>query len=203
MASAHLLQRSLLTSPCLYSSHRRPVALQCSLTSALSIGVSGRPFRSPSPRIRGAENVGLNHRPLQGGLKASTDDDAQPDMVDAVAKWVLDFASSNFLPLVLIMGVAVGLICPRPGQIAQRWGLSKWSTSGIFLVSGLTLKTGDILQAASAWPAALFGVVSILFITPLASIPIMRLRLTPKELVTVQGLQFSAVYLRPSLVVYL
>jgi hypothetical protein len=26
--------------------------------------------------------------------------------------------------------------------------------------SGLTLKTGDILQAASAWPAALFGVVS-------------------------------------------
>lgn len=29
--------------------------------------------------------------------------------------------------------------------------------------SGLSLKTGDILQAASAWPAALFGVVSYCF----------------------------------------
>ncbi|KAG0589824.1 hypothetical protein M758_1G048600 [Ceratodon purpureus] len=184
MASAHLLQRSVLTSPCLYSSHRRPVILQCSLTSALSSGVSGRPFRPSIPQIRLGESSGLNHLPLQGGLKASPGDDTQLEIVDAVTKWILDFASSNFLPLVLLTGVTVGLICPRPGQIAQQWGLSRWSTFGIFLVSGLSLKTGDILQAASAWPAALFGVVSILFITPLASIPIMRLQLTPKELAT-------------------
>jgi hypothetical protein len=44
---------------------------------------------------------------------------------------------------VLITGVAVGLICPRPGQIAQRWGLSKWSTFGIFLASGETSAQHD------------------------------------------------------------
>lgn len=36
----------------------------------------------------------------------------------------------------LITGVVVGLVYPRSGQIAHQWGLSKWSTSGIFLISG-------------------------------------------------------------------
>jgi len=117
----------------------------------------------------------------------------------------------------LLTGVSAGLIYPRPGQIAQEWGISKLSTSGIFFISGtlaktgasspsmgssitnlpnmlstklydhsffrmvhlrmincfllliflactvqsgLILKTGDMLQAASAWPALLFGMVS-------------------------------------------
>lgn len=189
MASAQLHQPSLLTSPCLYASRRRPV-LQSSFTNAVSLRAFGKKFQPSFPLTYTAENVGLNHQQLQGKLKATPNDGQSPNddtklhQLHDISTWILDFAASNLLPLALITGVVVGLVYPRSGQIAHQWGLSKWSTSGIFLISGLTLKTGDMLKVASAWPAALFGVVSILFITPLAALPILRLQLNPKELAT-------------------
>jgi hypothetical protein len=36
----------------------------------------------------------------------------------------------------LVTGVAVGLTFPQPGQLMQQWGVSKWTTSAIFVISG-------------------------------------------------------------------
>lgn len=36
----------------------------------------------------------------------------------------------------LITGVLIGLTYPRPGQIMQQWGVSRWTTSAIFVTAG-------------------------------------------------------------------
>ncbi|KAI7758055.1 hypothetical protein M8C21_017361 [Ambrosia artemisiifolia] len=81
----------------------------------------------------------------------------------AVVEPVLSFASNNFLPLALIGGVALGLANPVPG---------------------LTLRSEDISAAAEAWPVGLFGLASILLLTPNLSRIILQLHLQPQEFVT-------------------
>lgn len=100
------------------------------------------------------------------------------------AKPILNFASNNFLPLALVTGVAVGLANPSLGCLADRYYLSKFSTFGIFILSGLTLHSEEISAAAEAWPVGLFGLVSILFLTPLFSKIILVLKLQPQEFIT-------------------
>lgn len=100
------------------------------------------------------------------------------------AKPVLKFARTNFLPLALITGVTIGLANPVPGCLAQKYSLSNWSTFGIFLVSGLTLRSGEMTAAIEAWPAGAFGLVSILLFTPFISRLVLQLKLIPQEFVT-------------------
>lgn len=100
------------------------------------------------------------------------------------AKPVLKFARTNFLPLALITGVTIGLANPVPGCLAQKYSLSNWSTFGIFLVSGLTLRSGEMAAAIEAWPAGAFGLASILLFTPFISRLVLQLKLIPQEFVT-------------------
>ncbi|EOY19132.1 Sodium Bile acid symporter family isoform 1 [Theobroma cacao] len=72
-------------------------------------------------------------------------------------KPLLNFAADNFLPLALIGGVAFGLANPTLGCLADKYYLSKFSTFGIFFVSGLTLRSDAIGAAAKAWPVGVFG----------------------------------------------
>ncbi|XP_078434224.1 sodium Bile acid symporter family isoform X1 [Wolffia australiana] len=97
---------------------------------------------------------------------------------------LLSFVSSNFLPLALLSGVSLGLMNPTPGLLAHQYSLSKFSTFGIFIISGLTVRSADVGAAGEAWPAGLFGVVSILFFTPLFAKLIMKVQLVPQEFVT-------------------
>lgn len=69
------------------------------------------------------------------------------------------FANNNFLPLALVTGVAVGVANPSLGCLADRYYLSKLSTFGIFVVSGLTLRTSEISASLEAWPVAVYGLV--------------------------------------------
>ncbi|KAL3520879.1 hypothetical protein ACH5RR_019028 [Cinchona calisaya] len=103
---------------------------------------------------------------------------------DNWTKPLLKFASNNFLPLALVSGVVVGLANPNPGCIADRFYLSKFSSFGIFVISGLTLRSDEIGAAAEAWQVGLFGLVSILFFTPLFSKVILLLKLQPQEFIT-------------------
>ncbi|KAK2973938.1 hypothetical protein RJ640_001406 [Escallonia rubra] len=57
----------------------------------------------------------------------------------------------------LVGGVALGLANPSLGCLADRFYLSKFSTFGVFVISGLTLNTEEIVAAAGAWPVGLFG----------------------------------------------
>ncbi|KAF5446293.1 hypothetical protein F2P56_031929 [Juglans regia] len=129
--------------------------------------------------------VSALERPDQG--------DGNGDKVDPVSgsssglglvKPLLDFATNNFLPLALVGGVALGLANPSLGCLADRYSLSKFSTFGIFIISGLTLRSGDIGAAAEAWPVGIFGLVSILMITPYFSKAILQMQLQPQEFVT-------------------
>ncbi|KAJ0704835.1 putative sodium bile acid cotransporter, sodium/solute symporter superfamily [Helianthus annuus] len=101
-----------------------------------------------------------------------------------VVEPLFSFASNNFLPLALVGGVALGLANPVPGCIAHRYQLSKVSAFGIFIISGLTLRSEDISAAAETWPVGLFGLVSILLLTPNLSRIILQLHLQPQEFVT-------------------
>ncbi|GFP88822.1 probable sodium/metabolite cotransporter bass4 chloroplastic [Phtheirospermum japonicum] len=99
----------------------------------------------------------------------------------SIANWtdpLTKFAANNFLPLALVSGVLLGLANPSLGCLADTYYLSKLSTFGIFIISGLTLRSDEIGAAAEAWPA------SILFITPLFSRIILLLKLQPQEFVT-------------------
>ncbi|KAK9820543.1 hypothetical protein WJX72_011453 [[Myrmecia] bisecta] len=78
--------------------------------------------------------------------------------------------------------MVTGFLFPAGGIRAADLGLQTLTTTGIFIISGLSLKQGEARDAISAWPAVLYGVVSILFITPLAALLAMRLPLQPPAL---------------------
>lgn len=92
--------------------------------------------------------------------------------------------ADNFLPLALVSGVALGLANPTLGCLADRYSLSKVSTFGIFIISGLMLRSGEIGAAAEAWPVGIFGLGSILLFTPLFSRLILQFQLQPQEFIT-------------------
>ncbi|XP_074296857.1 putative sodium/metabolite cotransporter BASS4, chloroplastic [Silene latifolia] len=101
-----------------------------------------------------------------------------------LAKPILDFTANNFLPLALVGGVALGLANLGLGCLADQYSLSKVSTFCIFIISGLTLRSQEIGAAKDAWPVGLFGVVSILLLTPVFSRLILLLNFQPPEFVT-------------------
>jgi len=88
------------------------------------------------------------------------------------------------LPLLLVFALVVGFFAPRPGESANDADLrgicfseeicvydsaGSFLVAVIFLISGMKLKTEEIKSAMRARKAALFGIVSILFLTPLAA----------------------------------
>ncbi|KAM5550662.1 putative sodium/metabolite cotransporter BASS4, chloroplastic [Rosa sericea] len=99
------------------------------------------------------------------------------------AKPLSNFVANNFLPLALVSGVTLGFAYPSLGCLADSYSLSKFTTFGIFIISGLTLHTGEIIAAADAWPVGIFGLVSILLFTPYFSRVILQLQLQPQEFV--------------------
>ena len=88
------------------------------------------------------------------------------------------FLLKHFLPLGLVCALLIGLVVPGFGQGLASLKVGTWGAVQslcmvfVFVISGLTLKTDDIRAALRAWKATVFGVISILFITPtLALLP--------------------------------
>nr|BAJ16227.1 putative plastid localized membrane protein [Flaveria trinervia] len=100
------------------------------------------------------------------------------------AEPLLNFIDINFLPLALIGGVTLGFANPTLGCLAHNYHVSKISTCGIFIISGLTLRSEEIGAAAEAWQVGLFGLASILLFTPFFSKIILQLHLQRQEFVT-------------------
>ncbi|EFH54330.1 bile acid:sodium symporter [Arabidopsis lyrata subsp. lyrata] len=103
-------------------------------------------------------------------------------------KEFMSFVSDNFLPLALVSGVALGFANPTLGCLADKYSFTKISTCGIFIISGLTLRTEAIGAAVKGWPLGVFGLISILLLTPSFSRLIMLVQLQPRELVTGLGI---------------
>ncbi|OIT25534.1 PREDICTED: probable sodium/metabolite cotransporter BASS4, chloroplastic [Nicotiana attenuata] len=144
----------------------------------------------PFSKISRNSNISRSQLLIRATLQHSNQGSGSGDQLPrATAKlnWVKPiwgFVSNNFLPLALIGGVALGLVNPTLGCLADRYYLSKFSTFGIFIISGLTLRSDEVGAAVEAWPVGIFGLVSILFFTPLFSKIIMLLKLQPQEFVT-------------------
>ncbi|XP_042393182.1 probable sodium/metabolite cotransporter BASS4, chloroplastic [Zingiber officinale] len=97
---------------------------------------------------------------------------------------LLDFVTTNFLPLALLSGIALGLANPTLGCVAHKFSLSKFSTFGIFFLSGIMLRSRELGAAVEAWPVGLFGLGSILLLTPFFSRLVLQIQLAPYELIT-------------------
>ncbi len=93
---------------------------------------------------------------------------------------MLKFLQKQFLPVGLLTVALAGLAMPQPGIYMAQLPTQYIAVSLIFFISGLLLRTDEILVAVSAWPATLWGCLSILLITPLVGALIaVRLPLEP------------------------
>ena len=110
-----------------------------------------------------------------------------PQSGDSVLVRVTKFCLRHFLVLGLVVVLSLGMTVPQLGSWAASARVGEWGVVKtiaiciIFLISGLTLRTDDVIGALKEWPALLFGIVSILFITPLLALVPMRLTFMPKE----------------------
>ncbi|SVE15819.1 uncharacterized protein METZ01_LOCUS468673, partial [marine metagenome] len=71
------------------------------------------------------------------------------------------------LPVGLVTVAFIGIVYPAPGLVMATLPTQYIAVSIIFICSGLTLRTDEIKEAMSAWGATGWGVLSILFVTPL------------------------------------
>lgn len=71
---------------------------------------------------------------------------------------------------------------PAMGAQAAANGLQKFSTIGIFIVSGILLQRGETMVALKSPVALLYGIAATLFLTPLAAFPVLHLPLHPPEM---------------------
>lgn len=99
-------------------------------------------------------------------------------------------ANKHFLPLGLLFVLLVGLSLPQLGSALGSWKAGGWGIVQslcmfvIFVISGLTLKTEEAKLALRSYKATLFGVTSILFITPLLAMVPNQLAFLPEAFQT-------------------
>lgn len=87
------------------------------------------------------------------------------------------------LPLGFLVGLVWALLWPEPGQRAFAVVVGKTranpkglhlveflNNANVFLVSGLTLRTDEFRHLARHWTAPAYGMVAILFVTPLLAL---------------------------------
>ncbi len=97
---------------------------------------------------------------------------------EIVRKYLLKY----HLPLGLFIGVILGYLYSKPGEFLSDldsgfygMGISSLDIFLIFLISGLKLKTDDVKKALTSFGPLVYGVFSILLITPCVSFGLVRL----------------------------
>ena len=90
------------------------------------------------------------------------------------------------------MGLAAstlfGYVVPAPGIALKNTPVNTVSICGIFFISGLQLQTEEVKKALRAYKAYVFGILSILLLSPLLSLLIAVLPFDPPELPLGQAL---------------
>lgn len=90
-------------------------------------------------------------------------------------KRVLDFLYRNYLPLGLIFLVFFGILVPAPGVFLSKYPTHYICIVGLFLHSGIKLRTGEIKDAFRAYKALLLQIIIIMFLTPLIGVKLTEL----------------------------
>eukprot|EP00892_Ulva_mutabilis_P007513 jgi/Ulvmu1/5133/UM021_0150.1 len=107
----------------------------------------------------------------------------QTGPVMSMAKWVWTIVDSQFLPIALALSLVAGYLLPEAALQADAANISKKSTFVIFIVSGLNMRRGEAIQAMRSRKAFIFGLLSILFITPVAGRFLLQIGMLPFEFV--------------------
>jgi solute carrier family 10 (sodium/bile acid cotransporter), member 7 len=106
---------------------------------------------------------------------------AAPPPAPSPASPTKDWLIRNHLPLGLFVMVVLGFLWPDPGIAVGKTPISTLSIVGIFFISGLTLETKQIMALKKAHVPIIFGMISIMLVTPLLSFAISPLPLDPPE----------------------
>lgn len=97
------------------------------------------------------------------------------------------FIISNYLPLAFLVALIIALSWPLPGKTVGSWTagdiriVQAINNFMVFLVSGLTLKTDDLRSTLTHWVGVLYGLVSILALTPCLAFGAIRIPFQPHE----------------------
>lgn len=133
-------------------------------------------------RKRGSYARSCTNRPLQRPLRATTRAyqafaaaSPSPASDPPLAPRLAQFVDDNFIPLALLAAATFGWFIPTPGTIAHSYKVQKFSTIGQFVISGLVLQASQVIAALKSPFPILYGVLSILFVTPLLGILVMSL----------------------------
>ncbi|XP_021716385.1 probable sodium/metabolite cotransporter BASS4, chloroplastic [Chenopodium quinoa] len=155
---------------------RFPIYLgKSSLFSGVSLSTRSSIFR----------NANFSRRCSQGDVYGNSNNIIlTPAPVLTFMKGLLKFVLSNFLPLALVGGVALGFYSPALGCLAHKYSFSKFITCWLFFLSGLKSQDGDLKEVVEAWPAFLYGLASILLICPIYSKLILKVPMVPQEFIT-------------------
>jgi solute carrier family 10 (sodium/bile acid cotransporter), member 7 len=124
-----------------------------------------------APRIR-KKSIRVFSR---GCCTAAARDDRDAGLQTGVEPFSIQkFVDNNFIPLALLSAASFGWIFPKPGEIAVSMKLQKFSTVGQFVISGMVLQANQVASAIKSPLPLLYGIISILFVTPLLGIAIMN-----------------------------
>lgn len=110
-----------------------------------------------------------------------------PKMEDLTWNWLKKKLAQSFLPLGLIVAIVVALLLPEPGDEISKWevrdfrGVQTINTVIIFGITGLTLKTEDMVSAITAFRSLAYGLVTIIIITPALGFGLIEIPFEPKE----------------------
>lgn len=92
-----------------------------------------------------------------------------------VLRAVRAFLFKQQLPVGLIFVVILGGAWPTPGVALSKLPTNYICVVIIFLISGLKLKTDDIKDAIKSWKAFLYGIFSMLFLTSIICLELIKL----------------------------
>jgi predicted Na+-dependent transporter len=113
-----------------------------------------------------------------------------PSVLMAARVWARAraFMSRHYLPVGLAYSTLFGFLVPAPGIAVSHTPVNTISICGIFFISGLQLQTEEVKKALRAYWAYAYGILAILLLTPLTSLPIAQLPFDPPELPLGQAL---------------
>eukprot|EP00667_Euglena_gracilis_P009121 EG_transcript_9263 len=95
----------------------------------------------------------------------------------------------NFLLVCFAVAVTVALSWPEPGIYVGSWKfgnvrmMQALNNAFVFFISGLTLKNSEFRQVLTYWKSFLYGMVSILVLTPCLGFATKEMPLAPPEFV--------------------
>jgi len=146
--------------------------------------VSGNPVDSLDVSV---DVVGDHHPSSSSSTSASSSSTSSASSASSASSLLrlyrrsLKFVMDNLLLCCLSFAIVFGALVPAPGRFLATLPTQHVCIVVIFLVTGLNLSTSELKASLANWHVALFGIIMILFITPLLALVTIKLPLDPHE----------------------